>query len=168
MGRLDGAGEVDAAGHLDKTYGIEVTGLVRLDAGVTRAVRATARASPFHDITYTGRHSNYSLDTDSGTSADVFDDLDQFVEAVPVATGELDELLRPLDHGTVLRRADDGDAPSAAELEQALVAEEAQRAQDGVRVDTEHGGEILCRWEPVAGLASPSAIARRSSAATCS
>ena len=67
-----------------------------------------------------------------------------------------------------LGRAGDRHAAAAAELEQALVAQQAQRAQHRVGVDAELGGEILRRRQPLARLASPSRIARRISAATCS
>ena len=49
-------------------------------------------------------------------SADVFDDLDQFVEAVTVVAGEVHELPRPLDDRAPLRRPRDGDAAAAPEL----------------------------------------------------
>jgi hypothetical protein len=101
-------------------------------------------------------------------SADVLDDLDQLVEAVALLAGEVDEFRRSLDDGAAFGRAGDGDAAPAAELEQSLVAEQPQRTQDGVGVDAEDGGEILRRRESLAGLASPSAMARRISAATCS
>ncbi len=69
-----------------------------------------------------------------------------------MATCELDELLRPLNDGAAFGRGGDGDAPAAAELEQTLVAQDAQRTQHGVRVDTEDGGEILRGWESLARL----------------
>ena len=46
----------------------------------------------------------------------------------------------------------DGDATSASELEQALVAEEPQRAEHGVGVDVEDGGEILRGREALSRL----------------
>jgi glucose/arabinose dehydrogenase len=44
------------------------------------------------------------------------------------------------------------DATPAPELEQSLVAEQAQRTQHGVRVDAEDGGEILRRREALSRL----------------
>jgi len=58
------------------------------------------------------------------SSADAFDDLDQLVQAVTLATGELDELPRSLHDGTTLGRPRNRDATPAPELEQALVAEQ--------------------------------------------
>jgi hypothetical protein len=46
-------------------------------------------------------------------SADVFDDLDRFVQAVALLAGEIDEFLRSLDDSAALGRACDGDAASA-------------------------------------------------------
>ena len=82
--------------------------------------------------------------------------------------GEVDEFLGSLDDGAAFGGAGDGDAAAAAELEQAFVAEQAQGAEDGVGVDAEDGGEVFGRGSRSPGLASPSAIARRISAATCS
>jgi hypothetical protein len=50
-------------------------------------------------------------------SADVFDDLDQLVDAVAVVPGEVDELLRSLDDSATFGRACNRDAAAAAELE---------------------------------------------------
>ena len=50
-------------------------------------------------------------------SADVFDDADEFVGAVALAAGEVDELLGPLDDGSAFGRRRDGDAAAASELE---------------------------------------------------
>ncbi len=56
-------------------------------------------------------------------SADVFDDLDELVEAVAVVAGELDELSRALDDGAAFGRSRDQDAAPGAELEQSLPAQ---------------------------------------------
>ena len=53
---------------------------------------------------------------------DVLDDLDQFVGAVAVVAGEVDEFSGSLDDGALCGGGGDGDAASAAELEQSLVA----------------------------------------------
>jgi hypothetical protein len=57
-------------------------------------------------------------------SADVFDDLDEFVQAVPVVAGEIDELLRSLDDGATPGSPSDRDATPAPEFEQPLVAKQ--------------------------------------------
>jgi hypothetical protein len=46
-------------------------------------------------------------------SAELFDDLDEFVQAVPVVAGEIDELLRSLDNGATLGSPSDRDATPA-------------------------------------------------------
>ena len=60
--------------------------------------------------------------------ADVFDDLDELVEAVALAAGEIDELPCALNDSATFGRPRDQDATAAAELEQALVAEHAERS----------------------------------------
>ena len=72
--------------------------------------------------------------------------------AVAVLAGVVDELAGLLDDGAALGGAGDGDAASAAELEQAFVAEEAERAEDGVAVDVEDGGEVFGGWEAFSGF----------------
>src|SRR4029077_2340502 len=57
----------------------------------------------------------------------------------------------PGHHRAALRRADDGDAPSAPELEQALLPEQVKRAQDGVLVHPEHRREVLGQRKALAG-----------------
>jgi hypothetical protein len=54
-------------------------------------------------------------------SGDVLDDFDELVHAVPVVTGELDELPRSLNDSPALGRPRDRDATPAPELEQSLV-----------------------------------------------
>ena len=56
--------------------------------------------------------------------ADVFDDLDEFVELVSVSAGVVDEFSCSLDDGTTLGGAGDGDAAASPEFEQAFVAEQ--------------------------------------------
>jgi Tol biopolymer transport system component len=85
-------------------------------------------------------------------SADVFDDLDQLVEAIALLAGEVDELFCSLDDGAAFGCPGDRDAPSASELEQSLVAQEAERAENGVGVDVEDGGEVFGGGEALAGL----------------
>jgi hypothetical protein len=86
---------------------------------------------------------------------EVFDDLDELVHAVTLPLRELDELTRSLDNGTPLGRPGDRDPAPAPELEETLIAEQPERAQDGVRVHAEDGGEVLRRWESLAGLRLP-------------
>ena len=57
------------------------------------------------------------------TGPDVLDDLDELVEAVALAAGEVDELSGSCDDGATFGGAGDRDAAAASELEQALVAE---------------------------------------------
>ncbi len=57
-------------------------------------------------------------------SANLFDDLHELVQAVPVVPGEIDELLRSLDDGATLGSPGDRDATPAPEFEQPLVAKQ--------------------------------------------
>lgn len=54
-------------------------------------------------------------------------------------------------NGAPVGRPCDGDATATPELQQPLVAESAQRPQHGVRVDAEHGREVTCGRETLAG-----------------
>jgi hypothetical protein len=96
-------------------------------------------------------------DTDSSgveavVSAEAFDDADQLVGAVALLASEADEVFGAGDDCAALGAAGDGDAAPAAELEQFLVAQQPQRAQDGVGVDLEHGGEVARGRQPFAWL----------------
>ena len=64
--------------------------------------------------------------------------------------GEFEELPRLLDDRALTRRARDRHTTASAELEQALVAENAQGTQHGVGVDAEHGGQVLGGWQAIA------------------
>ena len=64
-----------------------------------------------------GRKTGKSARRSASSSADVLDDLDELVEPVTLAAGEVDELLCSLDDGAAFGGASDGDAASAAELE---------------------------------------------------
>src|SRR5579875_3912482 len=76
-------------------------------------------------------------------SARLLDHPDELVGPVAVAPGEADELADPLlEDAAPVRIAGHRDAPSAPELEHALLAERPQRAQHGVRVDAEDRGEV--------------------------
>jgi hypothetical protein len=50
-----------------------------------------------------------------------------------------------------LRQAFDGDAVAAPELQQSFVAEQPRGSQDGVAVHPEHGGQVACGRQPLAG-----------------
>lgn len=84
-------------------------------------------------------------------SAEAFDDADELVGAVAVLAGEADEVFGAGDDGAAFGAAGDGDAASAPELEQSLIAEEAQRAEDSVAVDLEDCGEIAGGREALTG-----------------
>src|SRR6266511_438470 len=85
-------------------------------------------------------------------SGEVLDDAHELVDAVALRPRESHELLGSCDDRAALRRPGDGDAATAPELEQPLVAKLAQRPQHGVRVDAEHGGEVARRREPLPRL----------------
>ena len=80
------------------------------------------------------------------------DHADEFVAAIAVAAGELDELVDGAEDGAVLGGAGDGYAAAAAKLEQAFVAQRAECAQDGVGVDAEHGCHVFGERKAFAGL----------------
>jgi Tol biopolymer transport system component len=80
------------------------------------------------------------------------DDSHEFVGLIAVLSSELDEFSGSRDHGGLFGRTGNGDASAAAKLEQALLAQFTQCAQDGVGVDAEHRGEVFCRRQPFAGL----------------
>jgi hypothetical protein len=100
--------------------------------------------------------------------ADVFDDLDQFVDAVAVVAGEVDELSGSLDDGATLGRSCDRDPMPAPELEQSFVAEHRSERSTVLVLTPRTAARSLAGGRRSPGLASPSAIARRISAATCS
>jgi hypothetical protein len=67
-----------------------------------------------------------------------------------VAAGELEQLVRLGQDRAALGRAGDADAPPAPELEQALVAQQAQRPERRVGVDAEDRGEVAGGRQPLA------------------
>src|SRR4051794_6044296 len=83
---------------------------------------------------------------------DVFDELDQLVAPVALLAREADEVAGPRDHRALLGRAGDGDTAPAPELEHPLVAQKTKRAQHGVRVHAEDGGEVAGRRQSLARL----------------
>src|SRR5580765_8221590 len=86
------------------------------------------------------------------SSAGVFDDLDELVHAVTLATGQGDEFSRTLDDNTTFGRSCDRNATPASELEQAFVAQHPKRPEYGVCVDAEYCGEILRGRQTLAWL----------------
>ena len=88
-------------------------------------------------------------------SGNVLDHLDELVDGVSLRAGELDQLSHLLHDGAALGCPGHRDPATATKLEQPLVLEQPQRAQDGVGVDAEDGREVSCRWESLAGLRLP-------------
>ena len=68
---------------------------------------------------------------------------------------ELDELAHARMELALLWRRDDRDAPTAPDLEQPLVPKLPERAEDGVSVHLQHGGQVQRGRKPLAraGLA---------------
>ena len=63
---------------------------------------------------------------------------------------ELDELAHARMELALLWRRDDRDAPTAPDLEQPLVPKLPERAEDGVSVHVQDGGQVQRRREPLA------------------
>jgi hypothetical protein len=82
----------------------------------------------------------------------VLDDLDQFFGAVALLASEADKLASAGDNGSSLGCTGDVDATTTSELQQAFIAKQAKRAENGVRVHAKHGGEITGGREPFAWL----------------
>ena len=92
----------------------------------------------------------------------------QLLTPVAVASPKFDEFLHLGDHHAPLGDSGDRDRAAAARFQESLLPQKAKRAEDRVGVDPEDRREVLRLGDPFPGLASPSAIARRISAATCS
>lgn len=67
-----------------------------------------------------------------------------------MAPSELDELAHARVELALLRRRDDRDPPTAPNLEQSLVPQLPERAEDGVSVHLQHGGHIQRGRQPFA------------------
>src|SRR5947209_712237 len=78
------------------------------------------------------------------------DQLDELVPAVAVFACESNELLHLGQDCAPVGRADDGDPAAAPELQEPLVAQDAQRAEHGVAVHAENGGEVHRGRKPLA------------------
>ena len=76
------------------------------------------------------------------------DHLDEFLTAVAVPAGELDQVPGLGEDRASLRRPGHRDAPAAAELQQALVPEQVQGAKHRVLVHAEHRGEVFGQGQP--------------------
>jgi hypothetical protein len=80
------------------------------------------------------------------------DDLHELIDAVAVLSRVADEFVGASGDCALFGAASDGDAAPAPELEQPFLSELSQRAEDGVRINAEHGCKIS-RWrEPLARL----------------
>ena len=83
----------------------------------------------------------------------LLDDLQEFVAAITEPTGQLDQFPRLLDDDTSLGSGScDRHAMPARKLQQALVPERVQAAEDRVRVHPEHRGQVPSRRKPRAGF----------------
>ena len=76
---------------------------------------------------------------------------DQFLAAVAVAAGVVDEFVDASQKESSLWGSGDGDPSTAPEVEQAFVAEGSEGSQDGVGVDLEDGREVAGEGEAIAG-----------------
>ena len=85
-------------------------------------------------------------------SPEVLDDLDELVWSVALEAGEVDEFFGACDDCALFWGAGDGDAATAAELEESFVAEHAEGSEDGVGVDLEDGGEVFGGGEAFSGF----------------
>jgi hypothetical protein len=78
------------------------------------------------------------------------DQIDELVAPAALVAGELDELAHTCVKLALLWRRDDRDAPTAPDLEQSLVPKLPERAEDGVSVHLQHGGQVERVREPLA------------------
>ena len=80
------------------------------------------------------------------------DDAEQVLPSVPLQPCDLDKVLRLHEHDALRpRSAGNGHASATAELEQPFVAQEAQGAQNRVRVHPQNGREVMSRRQPFTG-----------------
>ena len=91
-----------------------------------------------------------SADPAQRRGLDRADQIDELVAPEAMAAGELDELAHARVELTLLWRRDDRDAPTAPDLEQPLVPKLPERAEDGVSVHLQHGGQVERGGEPLA------------------
>lgn len=107
-------------------------------------------------------------DSDLNRLRQALDDFGQLFGSQPLMTGKGHQLACSIDHCRPLGSTRDGDPSPSAEVEDTFVPQEAQRSQHRVRVDAENRRQVLGRGIRCPGDASPSAMARRISAATWS
>jgi hypothetical protein len=85
-------------------------------------------------------------------SPELSDEVDEFVGFVALGAGVVEEVFGFFDQGALFGGAGDRDAATAAEFEQAFVAELAESPEDGVGVDAENVGEVFGGWESFAAF----------------
>jgi hypothetical protein len=81
-----------------------------------------------------------------------FDEANEFGAGDAGASAELDELGDLVEQRAAFGGAGDADSVTLAEFEETLVAEQSERAEDGVCVDAHDGGQVPGGWQAVAGL----------------
>ena len=86
------------------------------DSLQTSGIAAPCRAANYV-VWRVVRHAHHTHILPKNRSADVFDDLNELVEAVAVVAGEIDELSGSLDDGAAFGCPCDRDAAAAPELE---------------------------------------------------
>jgi hypothetical protein len=78
------------------------------------------------------------------------DDLNELLGPIALLASEFNKLLRAGNNSAAFSRSGDSDPTTAAELEQPLLAQQTQSAEDGVPVHTEHGCEVARRRQALA------------------
>jgi hypothetical protein len=99
-----------------------------------------------------GLHSRLAAGIVRAPSANVLDHLDELVDGVALPASELDQLPHLLHDRSTLGSSRNRDSATRPKLEQTLVLEQPQRAQDGVPIYTENGREVSRRREPLTGF----------------
>ena len=87
---------------------------------------------------------------DPARGLDRADQIDELVAPASLVPGELDELAHTRVKLALLWRRNDRDAPTAPDLEQPLVPKLPERAEDGISVHLQHGGQVERGREPLA------------------
>jgi hypothetical protein len=80
---------------------------------------------------------------------------DEVLPAKATPAPEFDELFHALNDLGALRRACHSYAAAAPHFEETLITQEMQRLEDRVRVDAQHGGEVLRLGHSLSGLCFP-------------
>jgi hypothetical protein len=97
-----------------------------------------------------GSESRASIGQIQPAGLDRADQIDELVAPAAMASGELDELAYARVKLALLWRCDDRDALTAPDLEQPLVPKLPERAEDGVSIHLQHGGQVQRGREPLA------------------